>query len=162
MPEINRTEIHEDPVNGRVNEVRTTTETTEVPPPLVVPSAVVEHTETTVTNTDWLARRRYSLMRISQLVWLVAGIIEALIGIRFVLKLMAANPNAGFAQFIYGITAPFLATFVNLTATPSVDGSVLEFWSLIAIVVYALLAWAIVKIIWILFYKPPSNTMNVP
>ena len=154
MPEVNRTDIREDPVTGNVQEVHQVRRTTQTP--------LGERTETIVTATNWMERRRYALARVAQLVWLVAGIVESLIGIRFVLKLLAANPNAGFAQLIYGLTAPFLWPFVGLTVTPSVGGSVLEFWSLIAIVVYALLAWAIVKIIWVLFYKPPSNTMNVP
>src|SRR6266511_5268584 len=91
MPEVKRVEYHEDPVDSSVHEVTTTTETKP---------AVVEQVETTTTTTDWMERRRYTLVRVTQLIWLVAGFIEALIGIRFVLKLIGANPDAGFAQFI--------------------------------------------------------------
>jgi hypothetical protein len=95
--------------------------------------------------------RRAALTRITQLIWFFAGVLEALLGIRFVLKLLAANPEAGFATFVYGITEVFLAPFAGLTATPSASGAVLEIPTLIAMLVYALVAWGIVRLIWILF-----------
>jgi YggT family protein len=72
-----------------------------------------------------------------------------LLGIRFVLGLFGANPAAGFAQFIYGLTGPFIAPFVGLFGQPRFEGSVFEFNSLVAIIVYALIAWVLVKIVWL-------------
>jgi hypothetical protein len=97
------------------------------------------------------ADRRAVLTRITQLIWFFTGILEALLGIRFVLKLLAANPEAGFAAFVYGTTEVFLAPFAGLTATPSAAGAVLEIPTLIAMLVYALVGWGIVRLIWILF-----------
>ena len=93
-------------------------------------------------NRGWW--RTYNAARI---VYLVFGIIEALILIRVILKLLAANPDAGFSSLIYGLTAPFVAPFEGVFPTPHSNGSVLELSSILAIVVYALLAWAIVRII---------------
>jgi len=98
--------------------------------------------------------RRYNLIRITQIIWLVTSVIEALFAIRVLLKLMAANPAAGFAVFIYNMTSVFLSPFFNLTATPSANGSVLELSTLIAMLVYALLAWGIVRVLWIIFERP--------
>ena len=78
------------------------------------------------------------------------GILEGLLGIRFMLGLLGANPAAGFAQFIYGMTGPFIAPFVGLFGQPRFEGSVFEFNSLVAIVVYALIAWVLVKIVWLM------------
>ena len=147
MPEVRRVEYQED-VDGNIHEVNVVTD-----------SNGTQHTASPVLSQSGIptfdpVRRRYALARISQIVWLVAGIIETLIGIRFVLRLIAANPEAVFAQFIYGITSPFLVPFMRLTADPGVAGAVLEFSSLIAIAMYALLAWAIVRITWVLFNKP--------
>jgi hypothetical protein len=72
-----------------------------------------------------------------------------LILIRFILKALGANPSAGFAQFIYGITAPLVAPFYGLFGNPSAQGSVLELHSIVALIVYALLAWLIAKLVWI-------------
>lgn len=85
--------------------------------------------------------RSYALPRIDKLLWLAAIVLEILIGFRVFLKLIAANPQGGFAAFVYAITTPFLAPFTGLTSTPSVNGSILEISSIIAMVVYAFLFW---------------------
>jgi YggT family protein len=103
------------------------------------------------------AERRRRLIKATRIIRLITSILEALIGMRFFLKLIAANPQAGFAQFIYDVTAVFLVPFQGLTATPSAGGSVLELWSLIAMFVYALLAWGTIRTLWILFDKPVQD-----
>jgi YggT family protein len=99
---------------------------------------------------DPYANKRLAAYRVIQLVYLVFGLIEALIAIRFVLKALGANPSAGFAQFIYGITNPLVAPFYGLFGNPASQGSVLEVHSIVALIVYALLAWLIVRLTWIL------------
>ncbi len=90
---------------------------------------------------------RFSIPRIDRLLWLAAIILEILIGFRVFLKLIAANPQSGFASFIYTVTAPFLAPFAGLTSTPAANGSVFEISSIIAMVVYALLFWLAVYVV---------------
>ena len=92
-----------------------------------------------------------TLRRIIGLTQLAFGVLDGLIGLRFMLKLMAANPANPFASLVYFITSPFLWIFEGLTRTPSFEGIEIEFFSLIAIVVYALLGWVIVQLLWILF-----------
>jgi uncharacterized protein YggT (Ycf19 family) len=85
--------------------------------------------------------------RLVAFIYLIFGTLESLIGIRVVLKLLAANPQAGFTRFMYDVTAPFVYPFQGIFATPQSNGSILEFSSLLAIVIYALLAYLIVRII---------------
>src|ERR1700730_10486181 len=92
---------------------------------------------------DPYANKRMTAYRVTQLVYWIFGLIEGLIVIRLVLKLLGANPAAGFAQFMYGITGPLVAPFYGLFGNPSAQGSVLELHSIVALVVYALLAWVI-------------------
>lgn len=66
-------------------------------------------------------------------------------------RLLGANLAADFAAFIYGITAPLVAPFVGLFGTPQFNGSVLEPHSLVAIIVYALLAWLLAKLVWVVW-----------
>jgi hypothetical protein len=87
------------------------------------------------------------LRKLDRTVWLIAIILESLIGFRVFLKLIAANPESGFASFIYNITAPFLLPFAGLTSTPSANGVVLEISSIIAMGVYALLFWLAVYVL---------------
>jgi YggT family protein len=94
-----------------------------------------------------------TLRRITGLIQLGFGVLNGTIGLRFLLKLMAANPQNPFARLIYFITQPFLWMFQGLTRTPSFEGIEIEFFSLIAIVVYGLLGWIIVQLIWILFAR---------
>lgn len=101
--------------------------------------------------------RRQTLAKATQIIWLLTGILEALIGIRFLLKLLGANPQAGFAQFIYGITAVFLAPFIALFPSPSAAGSVLELSSLVAMLVYALAAWGVVRVMWVTLEESPRH-----
>ncbi|MQC26296.1 MAG: YggT family protein [Chloroflexi bacterium] len=99
---------------------------------------------TTSTQTD--AVRRLVLSKVTQFIWWATGLLEGAIGLRVLLKLMAANPNNPFASFVYSLTDIFLWPFVSLTATPSADGIVMEISSLIAMIVYLLLAWGLVEL----------------
>lgn len=92
--------------------------------------------------------------KVRYIIWLVFGILESLILLRFGLKLIAANPASPFAALIYNFTDIFLFPFAGLTSTPAAGGMVLEISSIIAIFVYALLAWTIERIVWIVFYRP--------
>lgn len=102
-----------------------------------------------------ISPRTKPLYRGTQVVWYILGIVEVLLGFRFLLKLLAANPDAGFSNFIYSITYPFAAPFLNVFRIPRVEGSVLEWTTLLAMLVYWLIAWAIIKLF--IMGKPVST-----
>ena len=106
--------------------------------------------QTETFTSDPYAVRREQTIKIQKGIYLLFGILEGLLGIRFVLGLLGANPAAGFAQFIYRITGPFMAPFTGLFGQPRFGGSVFESNALVAIVVYALIAWVLVKIVGLL------------
>lgn len=108
------------------------------------------------TEFEEIPARRAALVKISRVIWFLTGILETLLGLRFVLKLLAANPDAGFARFVYGITSVFLVPFQGLTATPSASGAVLEIPTLIAMLVYGLVAWGIARGVWVIFDRPAT------
>jgi len=93
---------------------------------------------------------RAPVVRVTQMIWFLFGVLEALLGLRFLLKLLAANPDTGFTQLVYSITDIFMAPFAGLTAEPAAGGMVLEIPVLVAMLVYGLLAWGIVRLVWIL------------
>jgi len=103
-----------------------------------------------VVTYDPYAGRRQTVARLVQACWLVFGIIEGLLAIRFVLLFLGANRANDFAQLILGASSPFVAPFVGLFGTPAAGGSVFELNTLVAMLVYLLLAWVIVRIIWLL------------
>lgn len=85
------------------------------------------------------------------IIWYLYGLAAALLAVRFVLKLTGANGSAGFVNFIYSITAflskPFDAIFGVTTASNGKFTSVFEPSILVAIIVYGLIAWGIVKLL---------------
>jgi YggT family protein len=108
-----------------------------------------QHVERVVVDKNAEAAR--FAYRLSALVWLMFGILISGIGLRVFLKLIGANPANLFAQFVYSVTDIFLWPFYGLTGTPSANGMVLEIPSIIAMLVYAIIAWVIARLIWLLF-----------
>ena len=80
----------------------------------------------------------------TQIVWYTLGVMETLLAFRFVLKLMGANPDAGFSAFIYAVTYIFAAPFLSVFRTTAISGSVFEWTTLLAMIVYWILAFGII------------------
>jgi uncharacterized membrane protein len=109
---------------------------------------------------DVAAERRLVLFQVTRIVWAILVLLEVLLGLRFLLKLIAANPDSGFAAFMYGITGPFVAPFTGLIGTPMSGGMILEVTTLIAMAVYALFFWGVVSVIRIAADRPIARTIT--
>ena len=103
------------------------------------------------TPEEVMARRRRNLAKASQVITLIFGILEILIGFRVLLELIAANPASPFAHFMYTMSGPFLAPFAGLTVTPSAEGAVLDIPALVAMAVYGVLYWIVIRVMWVIF-----------
>ncbi len=86
------------------------------------------------------------LFKGTQLVWYLLSLLEVLLAFRFVLKLTGANPEAGFTSFIYAVTWPFVAPFLAVFPRTTIQGSVLEWTTFLAMLVYWMVALAIVRL----------------
>jgi hypothetical protein len=86
------------------------------------------------------------LYRGTQIVWYVLGIVEGLLAIRFILKFLGANPEATFTSLIYALTYPFATPFLGVFGITRIVGSTIEWTTLLAMLVYWLLALAILKL----------------
>ena len=116
------------------------------------PNRVQTVTERTYTWYGWTIRHS-DLRRLIGFITLMFVVLNGMIALRFLLKLLAANPASPFAQFVYFFTAPFLWPFQGLLYTPTFGGSQVEFPALVAIIVYTLIAWIITRLIWLLFSR---------
>ncbi len=105
--------------------------------------------------------RHVFTFKITQLIWLLLGILEGALALRFLLSLIAAYPGSPIAAFIYAFTGLFLRPFSGLTATPAAGGIVLEISALIAILIYGLIGWLVERLVWSIFYRPYSSTVEV-
>lgn len=84
---------------------------------------------------------------LKRVVWYIAGVIIALLAIRVILLLLGANRDSGFVDFVYALSEIFAAPFYGIfNYVPAYGQSVLELSSLVAIAVYALIAWGIAKL----------------
>lgn len=87
----------------------------------------------------------------ARIMWFIAGVIAVLLGFRFVFILLGASSGNGFANFIYTASHPFAAPFFGLFSYKQQYGTArFELSTLVAIVVYLLVAYGIVKLIDIL------------
>jgi hypothetical protein len=77
--------------------------------------------------------------------------LETLLAFRLILKLAGANTYSAFVGLIYGLTGIFTMPFEGIFRRGFAQGaevtSIFEPSTLVAIVVYAVLAWGIVKLI---------------
>jgi uncharacterized protein YggT (Ycf19 family) len=84
----------------------------------------------------------------ARIIWFVGGVIIALLALRFLLRLLGANPSNGFADFIYSLSYPFAAPFFGLfNYSENLASGRFEFETLIALLVYALIAWALARLV---------------
>lgn len=88
-----------------------------------------------------------AIFHVHQVIWYILGIIEVILVFRFVLKLLGANPLSGFVNFVYTISRPFAAPFYGIFRLDVSGQSIFEWTTLVAMAVYALVAWGLVKLI---------------
>ena len=100
------------------------------------------------------------MLRASQ-VWLLFGVLEILISLRIALKMVGANPDNTIVALLYGITSLLLIPFMGLIGSATVGSTVLEISSMFAMLIYALVARAIVRVVWLVFYRPPGHIVGV-
>lgn len=97
-----------------------------------------------VVDTEREVERSRGLARVSQVVDYFFFVLYALLGLRFLLALLAARSSAGFVQFIVTVTSPFYEPFRGIVASPRTsEGHTLLLPMVIAIIVYILLHLAI-------------------
>ena len=85
---------------------------------------------------------------IERVIWFITGVILVLLGIRFLLSLLGANIGNGFAEFIYATSHNFVTPFFSLFSyTDRYGVSHFETYTLIAMVIYGLIAWGLVRLV---------------
>jgi len=100
-------------------------------------------------------RAEYGMTLLERIIYLVGGIIIALLALRFLLSLLGANKGNGFADFIYSASHPFVAPFFGLfNYDEQIGVSRFEFETLVAIVVYAIVMAILARLVTIGSRRP--------
>lgn len=84
---------------------------------------------------------------LTKLINLVFGLAEAFLGLRFILRLLGANPEADFVSWLYAMSDPLLDPFRGIFPTVVEGQFIIEFSTLFAILIYALVAWLLTQLV---------------
>lgn len=122
---------------------------------------IITKKEVTVTaGTPPAEEKAESSQTANYIIYFLLGAIEILLAFRFVLKLTGANPATVFVNFVYSLSqifvSPFFGIFPQTTATGAVTTAIFEPATIVAMAVYAVIAWGIAQIIIILSRKSQS------
>ncbi len=121
------------------------------PPPL--PEAMPE--EEAEVRQEEARTVRYAIGKLNDFIQWFVTVLEVLLAIRFLLKLIGADPNNLFAGFLYALTTIVLVPFDSIVHTPSLRTNQAFEWStLIAMAIYWLLFWAVRRFLRILISSP--------
>lgn len=87
------------------------------------------------------AKRKQVFSWIRNTIVLLVGALEILLALRLFLRLSSANPDNTFAQFIFGVSDPFVAPFSTLFISPTnADATrIFDLNLIFAMIIYALL-----------------------
>jgi hypothetical protein len=107
----------------------------------------------TTEYTDVGYSSQPSLGQVLRVTWFFVALIEGLLGLRFALALLGANPNNGFAALVYGLTWPFVAPFRTLFGVPAAGATVLETYTLVAMLAIVFVWWIGVRLIGVLMNR---------
>lgn len=95
-------------------------------------------------------------LKTRKMIYWILALLETLLAFRLLLKLLGANTGSLFVSFIYSVSQAFVMPFTGVFRSPAAQGietqSVLEPATLIAMIVYALIAYGIIKLVDI--YRP--------
>jgi hypothetical protein len=100
-----------------------------------------------VVVTDTTFEKNITLFRTYQVIWFILGIIETLLIFRFIFHLLGANMFSPFISFIYSLSGLLIAPFIGILPSVTSGSSILEWSTIIAGVVYLVIAYGLFEII---------------
>jgi uncharacterized protein YggT (Ycf19 family) len=111
---------------------------------------MVEDTE----HPQQVFNKKKTIFRTYQIVWYILAVIEIVLGFRMTLKALGANQMSDFASLVYVISDPFALPFRGVLPNTISGASIIEWSTLIAATVYALLAYGLIHFMQLI--KPVS------
>lgn len=88
-----------------------------------------------------------AILRSWQVIWYILAVVEIILGFRMAFKAIGANPFSGFVSLIYGVSDPLTFPFSGIIHSSFYKNSIFEWSTIIAAVVYFLIAWGIVSLL---------------
>lgn len=138
---------------------RTTTVSQDAPARVTQTTKTVAGPSVQTEHPQKVYEKKKTIFRTYQIIWYVLGLIEVLLTFRVLLKILGANSNSVFTGLIYAITDPLALPFSGIfgvTMTPT--GAYFEWSTLVAIIVYLLIAYGLVQLMQLM---KPTNPQEV-
>lgn len=88
----------------------------------------------------------------------IVGAIEFFLGVKFLLRLLGANPTAPFVAWIYDMAATLEAPFANIFPTTKIEGYVFDFTTLFALFIYVFIGYLIVELLAFINFSTTTRT----
>ena len=108
---------------------------------------VLTDTSGGVVQTTRPAVVRRQSYRLGSLVYSAVGLLETLLAFRFVFLLLGANAANEFVNFIYRLSNVFVSPFYGIFGQINTSVRSFDPATLVAMVVYSIAGWAIVRLI---------------
>lgn len=116
----------------------------------VTPPVVTEHPQR-------VYEKKKVIFRSYQIIWYILGFIEVMLGFRIALKALGANPFSGFVNLIYAISDPLALPFAGILRTSVSSGAVLEWSTIIAAIVYLIVAFGLANLLQLIKPTTPQE-----
>jgi len=89
------------------------------------------------------------------------GVLEVILALRLIFRLLGANEDNGFITFLYSLSHVFVGPFNGIFNDQALGRSVFEISTVVAMLVYALIAWGIVSLGRLLFAPLPPGQQSI-
>lgn len=132
MDETKQTEVTTVSTEAPQQVVKTTTKVTPPPVKTEAPQQVYD--------------KKKTIFRTYQIIWYILAVIEILLGFRMVLKALGANQASGFTTLVYALSNPLALPFNGILPVSASDSSLFEWSTIIAALVYLLIAYGLVHL----------------
>jgi len=110
---------------------------------------------------DPYQRRMNVLDRTARIIYFVMGFLEVLLALRFLFRIIGADPNNGLVNFVYNFTGVFVGPFNGIFNDQSLQrGNVIEVSTLLAMAMYAILTYGIIQLLYLVL-TPSRSTRSV-
>ena len=99
---------------------------------------------------------------ITTVTYFVLGVLEVILALRLLFRLLGANQDNGFISFLYGLSHIFVGAFNGIFNDQTIGSrGVFEVSTVIAMLVYALIAWGIVSLGRVAFAPVVSGRQSI-
>lgn len=85
--------------------------------------------------------------RSANIIYVVFGLLEISLALRFLFLLFGANQFSGFVTFIYTISSFFVSPFYGIFGSATYNRSFFDPATIIAMLIYAVVAWALIRLV---------------